>query len=46
MQRLPADMPHVGQATEDNCFAVKSFFFIPKWSYKTSVEAVPFWTPG
>src|SRR5208282_1012906 len=44
MQRLPADTPHVGQATEDNCLAVKSLFFIPKWSDKTSGKTVPLWT--
>jgi hypothetical protein len=30
MQSLPAETPQVGQATEDNCFVVKSFFFTDK----------------
>jgi hypothetical protein len=28
-QRIPAATPHVAQATEENCFVVNPFFFIP-----------------
>lgn len=34
----------VGQSTEDNCSRVRSFFFISKWSDRTSRKSVPFWT--
>jgi len=45
MQRRPAGASHVGQATEDICRGVRSFFFIPKWSDKTGIKTVQFWTP-
>jgi hypothetical protein len=40
-QRFPAATPHVGQGTEDNCFAVRSFFFILRRCDKTSRKTVP-----
>jgi hypothetical protein len=43
-QRTPGAAPHVGQETEDNCFAVRSLFFILRWCDKTGRKTVPFRT--
>jgi hypothetical protein len=43
-QRSPGAAPHVGQETEDNCFAVRSFFFMLRWCDRISRKTVPFRT--
>ena len=41
-QRFPAGAPHVGQATDDNCFGVRSFVFMQTDCDYTGRKAVPF----
>ena len=43
-QRMPAATPHVGQGTENNCFAVRSLVLIWIGCDKTSRRTVPFGT--
>jgi hypothetical protein len=43
-QCSPGATPHVGQGTENNCFAVRSLILIWIWCDKTSRKSVPFRT--
>ena len=42
-QRLPAATRHVGQATEDICLVVSSFFFIRTECDNTRLRSCPIW---
>src|SRR6266446_5875600 len=44
-QGSPGATPHVGQVTENNCFAVRSLFLIWIRCDKTSRKSVPYSTP-
>ena len=44
-QGSPGATPHVGQGTENNCFAVRSLFLIWIRCDKTSRKSVPYSTP-